>query len=372
MANANYNFVNWLGLEQLEAKKLQLMADNVEFFDKRKAESVISNIDPNRNTQRNNHKRLGENLVIYGEYREFQPGDDFPEQNKKKKKSDSGKGKDKKHDKKGKNTPDAADKFEKVVDFPRDLFDHRYQPMVFSSLGAASGASSRVSHVIRHVRPDHFSFTVLDDNDDSSFLENSPFFLNYLAIGVRRNADDLGYRLRTPKFKSGEEIKSDDFNDLISSSNYFNVQKLDARLRNIDPLNKQPRTSMYYLKDNLAMYCQYDEFKPGGKKDKSDNKDKNKKKDKGDGGGGQKQKFEKEFVFPSGFFNPLFLPVIIVNIGTKEGQDARFITTISDQNPLRFSISITDADTSGKTGLAENTPMFINYMALGVKGGLSV
>lgn len=372
MGNANFNFVNWLALEQLEAKKLQLMAENVEYFDNRKVESVIQNIDPDRNNHRNNNKHLKDNIVIYGEYREFQPGDDFPEQNKKGKDSSKSGGKNKKNDKKGKNTPDAADKFEKVVEFPRDLFDHHYQPMVFSSLGAGSGASSKVTHVIRHLKPDHFSFTVLDENDESSFLENSPFFLNYIAIGVRKNSDDTGYRLRQPKFKSGQEIKSDDFNDLISSSNYFNTAKLNARLRNVDPLSKQPRTSMYYLKDNLAMYCQYDEFQPGGDKTKKkSSSDKNKKKHQ-DGGGGTKQKFDMDFTFPSGFFNPLFLPVVIVNVGTKSGQDARFITTITDMNPLRFSIAITDADTEGKTGIADNTPMFINYMALGVKGGVVV
>lgn len=321
-------------LEQLTSKKMQSLAANFDYLYSRKNGIQLKNINPVTQHPANNPPVVSSNIGFVAEYRDISPGDAFPETQ----------------------TETTLDDFSKVVKFPSGYFDNNYEPIIIASIGAKYGAIRRVVHQVTSISSEGFTYKVVDSSTSSIFTEGMPFFLTYMAFGVKAQKRQERVQTHTSvTFPSNGEIKSSDLNLLVDNSDYLSVNKLEGILRNTDPVTKNPRSAIPWIRDNLAIYTEYQEFTPG-----ADILDLNQEP--------TKQQFDRTFNFPTAFFNPLFQPIVLVTLGSQPDNIAKIMGILRRVDSASFTISILDQNTQQTATFKTNSKLFISYVALGVKG----
>lgn len=329
------DFFPW---ERLTSSKLDSLAKNYNYLKNRKLKGFLTNRDPITRQIRTNPQFLQNNLVVYGEYRDISPGDSFPEK--------QGEG-------------PTTESFEKSISFPPNLFAPGFEPVVVSCLGTKPGGLLKASHYTKNISHNGFVVGVLDEDGSNHFLEGMPFFLNFIAIGVNNTQIDSFPPFESISFAASETITSTKLNKLVYNSNNLRASKTIPWLRNVDPSSKNPRSAMKFLKDNIVMYSEYKEFIPGAQVKLT--------------GGGYKVKFDKRINFPTAFFHPGFQTVLVANVGMRTSPDDPLIrvqSILRSVDSAGFTITLIDRDSA--KSFAEDTHMFVSYMAIGVKGDGSV
>lgn len=154
-----YQFISWNQNDEITSAKLNAMVDNDDFLHSRRADSVLTNVDPSTHLPVPNAPLLTSNLVVFGGYSEFFPN------------LDDGV---------------SASAVDVTINFPQGLFDPVYQPTIAISIGhpAVGNGTTQLGVSIREI--DFASFTaVVRSYLPSILLDNTQlYFLTYMAIGV--------------------------------------------------------------------------------------------------------------------------------------------------------------------------------------------